>query len=175
MVSGTSSNALSLELLDELTVVPADGLGEVTNTGELAASLEADDGKSAGDNNALNLGVSGGDTLESLEAIKSLSTVSSLVGEHTTDSAPEDAGRSLVVERTTTRVSVHALAEEVAPEKLVALEGTRHVELLSADADDLLAVEKFLGNETSQATKEVTLAVNDDNLKSRRKETARDN
>jgi hypothetical protein len=68
------------------------------------------------------------------------------------------------VERTTGRVGVHALAEEVAPEELVAAERAGDVDLLGADAHDLLAVEELLGNASSQATKKVTLAINNDNL-----------
>jgi len=105
-----------------------------------------------------------GDTLESLEAVESSSTVRSLVGEHTTNSAPEHAGRSLVVEGALTGVGVHALTEEVSPEHLVAEEGTRDVKLFGADANNALTVEELLCDESSEATDEVTLAVNNNNL-----------
>lgn len=38
----------------------------------------------------------------------------------------------------------------------------RDVESLTSHDDDLLAVEQLLGNSAGQATKEVSLAVNDD-------------
>ena len=44
------------------------------------------------------------------------------------------------------------------------VKGARHVELLATDHDDALAREDLLGHDGGQATEEVTLSVNNDNL-----------
>lgn len=53
--SSTAGNTLSLELLDEVSMLPAKRLGKITNTAELAARVEAEVGEGTRDNNALNL------------------------------------------------------------------------------------------------------------------------
>lgn len=93
------------------------------------------------------------------------------MGEHTTDSAPEDTGRSLVVEGTLAGVGIHTLAEEVSPKHLVAEKRTRDVKLLSADTNDTLAVKKLLSNKSSKTTDEVALTINDNNLRQTIKKT----
>ena len=47
---------------------------------------------------------------------------------------------------------------------LVAEEAARDVELLATDNDDLLTVQSLLGNDGSETTKKMALAVNDDHL-----------
>lgn len=53
--SSTAGNALSLKLLDEVSMLPAEGLGKITNAAELAARVEAEVGEGTRNNNALNL------------------------------------------------------------------------------------------------------------------------
>ena len=162
---GTTGGALGLELLDEALVLPADGGSEVTEAAVLAVSLELEDSEGGGDDDLLDLVVGGGATLEATVVGEGKSTTGGLVGHHATDGAPEDLGGGTEVIRTTAGVGVHALAQVVSPEHLVAEEGTRDVDLLSADAHDLVAVEELLGEHTGQATEKVALAINNDDLK----------
>lgn len=47
---------------------------------------------------------------------------------------------------------------------LVPEERARHVDLLSADNDDLLSVEQLLGKDGGQTTQQVTTTIDDDDL-----------
>lgn len=68
-----------------------------------------------------------------------------------------------ILERTTTGgVETGLLAEEGLVLELGAEELAGDVEGFTSDDDNLLAVEKLLGDNAGQATEEVSLAVNDD-------------
>lgn len=101
-------------------MLPADLVGELSEVAEFTARLEGLDSQSTRDDHTLNLVVRSRDTLEDLEALESGGTTLGLVGHHTTESAPEDTGRSTVVERTrATGIGGVTLVQEVEPLELV--------------------------------------------------------
>ena len=128
-----------------------------------AARLQSQNTEGLWHNHALRPVVGRGDTLEDLQALKSGGTACGLVGDHATDGLVEDAAGGAEVEGTTAgRVVTGHLAEVGVVLQLGAEELAGHVEVLATDDNDLLAGEKLLGDDGSQATEKVALAVNDD-------------
>lgn len=155
--------AALLESGNDVLVLPADLVGETANGAELTAGLQSQDTEGLGDDHLLLLVVGRGNTLEDLETLKSGGTASSLVGDHATDGLVEDTRRGAEVEGTTaSRVVTGHLAQVGVVLELGTEELARDVEGLGADNDDLLAVEKLLGDDGGKTTKEMALAVDDD-------------
>lgn len=75
-------------------------MAQSANSAVLAAGLESEDTESLGNDDTLLLVVWGRNTLENLKSLQGGSTTGGLVGDHSTDSLVEDAGRSTEVERT---------------------------------------------------------------------------
>jgi hypothetical protein len=104
VVSSALGLALLLELGNDILVLPANFVRDTANGCVLATGLELQDTESRGDDHTLHLVIGRGDTFEKLDAVKSSSTASSLVSNHTTESLVENAGRSAEVEGTTVGV-----------------------------------------------------------------------
>lgn len=92
--------ALSLELVNNLHVVPSDFVRDALDGAVLASWLEPESTQSGGDDNLLLAVVRGRDTLEELQALQSGSTTSRLVGNHAADGLVQDARWSAEVEGT---------------------------------------------------------------------------
>jgi len=90
----------------------------------------------------------------------SLSTVS-LVWEHTTNDVLEHLGWGATVEWTTAGLGQMTLAKILHNLQLVTVEVSRDDKTLATDDNDLLAVEKGLGDHGGQATHEVLVTIND--------------
>ena len=84
---------------------------------------------------------------------------------HTTDNSPKDARRSPEVEGSPSRVGGNLLAEEGLVLELCAEEAARDVEVFSTDDDNALAIQKLLCDNGGKAPEQVSLSVNDNNLK----------
>jgi len=69
------------------------------------------------------------------------------------------------MEGSTAVVGLNTLAQEGHVLELVADEGARDLDLLSADHNNLLALEELLGHNGGQASEQMALAVNDHGLK----------
>mmetsp|Transcript_20281 Transcript_20281/g.38156 ORF Transcript_20281/g.38156 Transcript_20281/m.38156 type:complete len:288 (+) Transcript_20281:35-898(+) len=156
--------ALSLELFNEVVVTPSSERGEVAQSAELAVRLQADVLDGTGDNELLHLVERMRASLHDLQAVHGGLSLGLLVGNHTTDNPPEDAGRRTVVEGTLLRVRVHSLLQEGVVFEFVAEEGSRDVDLLTSDNNHSLSSLKLLGKCGSKATEKVPLSVNDDNF-----------
>jgi len=109
--SGGLDLPLSLELVDDVAVSPADLGGELAEVSEAAHGLQAEDAESRGDDDALDVVEGRGNTLIDFELGEREGTTGSLVGEHATDGLPEDLGGSPVVVGTTAGVGVAALVQ----------------------------------------------------------------
>jgi hypothetical protein len=148
---------------NNVLVLPANLVAESTDGAVLAAGAESEDTQSLGNDNALLLVVGGRNTLEDLESLQSSSTTGGLVGDHSADGLVEDAGGGTEVEGTTTSgVVTSHLAKVGVVLQLRTEELAGDVEGFTSHNDDLLAVKQLLSNSAGQATKKVSLAVNDD-------------
>lgn len=105
--------ALVLEASNQLVVTPAHLGREVAEAGELAAGVGAEDLQRGRDDGALGLVVRRGDALKHLQALHGGGTAARLVREHTADHTPHHARRRAVVDGTTLRVGVGALAQKL--------------------------------------------------------------
>ena len=99
---------------------PADGSGEVTEAGELAARGETEVGDGSGDNLALHLVEGVGDALVRGELLESSGTAGGLVGDHAANHAPQHAGGSAVVNGALGGVGQRALHQVVGQAQLIA-------------------------------------------------------
>lgn len=156
--------ALGLEALNNVSVLPADLSAQTSKDGVLPAGAEALGTEGRRDDNALDDGVRRRDTFEDLDAGEGSSSTGSLVGEHSTDGAPQDLGGGAEVEGASARVGVLTLVKEIVVLDTVADERSGNRDALSTDTDDLLTVQGLLGQDGSKATQNVVLAVNDDTL-----------
>merc|ERR1719217_724939 len=170
-VGGGLDLTLALQALDEVLVLPADVRGEVAQLAEAALRADAQHLEAVWDNHALLAVKWVRDALEALQAVEGRSAASGLVRDHAANGTPQDLGRRPVVQRSSLRVRVHALSAEFRVLQLVAVEGARDVYVLSAHADDPLAVQQLLGDGGSQATEEVPSAIYDNLLGERHGDT----
>lgn len=159
-VRGGAGTALVLELVDDGSVLPADFRGETTQNGVSSVGAESEGAEGVGHDEALNLVIRRGDTLEDLQAAESSHTLGSLVGEHTTDDSPEDLSGRTVVEGTVTGVGVRALAQEGQILDLVTVQGSADVDTLTTNGHNLLAGQEFLGNRGRQTAQQMSSAIN---------------
>lgn len=164
-VSLSSLLALLLKGSQHILVLPADLMRQTANSAVTTAGLETEDSQGSGDNHALGGVVGLRDALEDLQALHSSGTTGSLVGKHTTDDAEEDARGSTEMERTVGGVNDGTLTEELVVLHLGTEEGSRDVHLLSTNNDDTLTVKDLLGDDGSKTAEQVTLTINNDNLK----------
>lgn len=104
MISLAFIFALGLKLGKDVLVLPADFVGETAKGAETTAGLQTKDAKSGGDDHALHAIPWLGDALKDLETLHGGGTTSSLVGQHSTDGAEEDAGGGTEMVRSMSRV-----------------------------------------------------------------------
>jgi hypothetical protein len=165
VVSGALSLSSLLQSSNDVLVLPANLVGQTTDSAELAAGLKTENTESLGNDDLLGLVVGRGDTLEDLKALESGGTTGSLVGDHATDGLVEDSGRSTEVEGTTAGGVVSGDLSEVGVVlELRAEELAGDVEGLTADNNDLLTAQKLLGDNRGESAKEMALAIDDNNL-----------
>ena len=165
VVGGTLGLSSLLQTGNDILVLPANLVGQTTDSAELAAGLESENAESLGNDDLLGLVVGRGDTLEDLEALESSSTTGGLVGDHATDSLVEDSGGSAEVEGTTAGgVVTGDLSEVGVVLELRTEELSRDVEGLTANNNDLLTAKELLGDNGGESAKEMALAIDDDNL-----------
>mmetsp|Transcript_9588 Transcript_9588/g.18798 ORF Transcript_9588/g.18798 Transcript_9588/m.18798 type:complete len:269 (-) Transcript_9588:8-814(-) len=156
--------ALSLELFNKVIVTPSSQRGKVSQSAELAVRLQADVLDGTGNDKLLHLIERMRAPLHNLQAVHGGLTLGLLVGNHTTNDPPEDAGRRTVVERSLLRVRVHSLLEESVVFEFVAEERSGNVNLFTSDNNHSLSSLKLLSKGGSKATEEVPFSVNDDNF-----------
>lgn len=148
---------------NNILVFPSNLVAQTSNGAVLAAGLQSEDTESLWDNHLLLLVVRRRNALEDLETLHGGSTAGSLVRNHAANGLVENAGRSTEMEGATTgRIVTGHLAEVGVVFELRAEELARDVEGFAADNNDLLAIEKLLGDSAGETAKQVTFAVNDD-------------
>jgi hypothetical protein len=118
--SGGANLSLSLQLFNNVAVLPANFGAEILESGELATRGESDDAESIRDNHTLNLVKRRRAAVQNLQSVQGELTANGLVGQHSANGSPKEHGRSSEVNRTPLRVGVHALLEEVHEFVLVA-------------------------------------------------------
>jgi len=164
VVSLGSDLSLLLQSADNVVVLPAELLAQTSDGAVLPSWLQPQDSQSLRNNHALLGVVWGRNTLEDLEPLKSSLATGSLVGNHTTDGLVENPGGGTEVEGTVSLVETGSLAEVCMILQLSTEEFAGNVQRLAADNDDLLAVQKLLGDGRSQTTKEMSFTINDDDF-----------
>jgi len=100
-------------------VLPAKLRSKLAEVGVRAGAGELDYAESFGDDEALDLVIGRGDSLEGLQASLGLGGAAVLLGEHTADNAGEPLGRSTLVDGATLGVGVGSLAQELDELELV--------------------------------------------------------
>jgi len=147
MEDSTMDLTFLFESLNELAVAPSDLGSKISKTAEFASRSQTKVGQSSGDNLTLNLVVRVRHTFKDLEAVHSKSSSLGLVGNHSSDGSPEDAGGGTIVKGSSSRICVHALLKEGEVFELVAEERTRDVDLLASHTNHFLTKQKLLGNQ----------------------------
>merc|ERR1719352_2078302 len=94
------------------------------------------------------------------QSVKCCSTSGRLVRHHTTNGAPKDLGWGLVMQRAMFGVGVHPLPPELGKLELVPEQGAGNVDVLRANADDSLSIEKLLSHGGCQTAEEVAATIN---------------
>ena len=156
--------AVLFELLDKALLGPASDNSEVAEAAVFTVRLQSEHLEGFGNNDALLVVVGEGNTLEDLQATESGGALGGLVGQHSTDHLPEDAGGSFPVFEAAARVGVNAVVHGLLTSELVAEEGAGNVNSLRADHNDALATDELLGNNTGKAAHEVAATINDNFL-----------
>jgi len=150
-----------LETLDERLVVPAKRGRDITELAELAVGLQADVLQGSGDDETLLQVERIRDALDGGQVVHGLSALGGLVRDHTADGAHDHLGWGTLMKGTFLGVGGGPDVLEGLPLELVAVQGTRDVDVLAANQSDLLAIDELLSNNGGQAAKQVALAVND--------------
>merc|ERR1719440_2738414 len=156
--------ALLLETRDDARRLPAEVRRELPEAAVLPVVLQAEALQRCRNYHALLLVVRARNTVEGLQAVQGQRTAGGLVREHAAESAPEDLARRPVVDVALGVIRREALALKVRVLQLIAVQRSRHVDLLRPNTHNLLAVQDLLGDHGAQPAKQVALAVNDDLL-----------
>lgn len=142
-----------LELGNELGLVPSNGSGEGSEGGELPGVLEADDSEGVGHADTLLLGEGVGDSLVDSESGQGGGASGGLVGHHTAKRSPEHLGGGLVMPGTSSPgVGVTLDVSELGVDLLVSGEGATKNDIFGTHDHDILAVQQFLGDESSESS-----------------------
>merc|ERR1719440_2222057 len=153
--------ALLLEARDDARRLPAEFRRELPEAPVLPVVLQAQALQRRRNYHALLLVVRARNTVERLQAVQGQRTAGGLVREHPADSAPEDLARRPVVDVALGVIRRKALALKVRVLQLVAVQRAGHVDRLTPDANDLLAVQNLLRDHGAQAAKQMAFAIDD--------------
>jgi hypothetical protein len=148
---GGSLLSLGGELLNELLALPTGVLGHITEDAESSLGLQFQRLEGLRDDHLLLPVIGRWDTVVNSESLESSLTSGSLVGEHTTDSSPENHRRSGVVKRTPLWISSGSLVAELLVLQLISVKRARNVDSLTSDDGDVLTVEDLLCNNRGEA------------------------
>jgi len=162
VVSFRADLALLLKSADNLSVVPAELGRQPANSAVLPPGLQPQHPQSLRNNHPLLGVVWRRDALKDFETVHGSFTTGGLVGNHPAHSLIEDTRRGTEVERSMGLVEAGGLAEVGMVLQFVAEELAGDVEGLASHNNNLLTVEKLLGYRGGQATKEMSLAIDND-------------
>lgn len=163
VVGGRLDLSSFFEAGDDILVFPADLVGETADGAELSAWLQSEDTEGLWDDDSLVTVVWWRNALKDLQALQGGLATGRLVGDHTTDGLVEDTGWGAEVERTLGLVVSGCLSEVGVVLELVAEELARDVESLTSHNNNVLAVQDLLGHSGGKTSKEMALAVDNNN------------
>ena len=153
--------SLGFEIGDDAFLGPAGDSGELTESAEVSAGLQAEGSESIRDDHSLLLIIGERNTLEDLQLAESGGASWQLVGEHASEGLPENTGGSFPVLGSAAWVGVDALLHNVLSNDVVSLERARLEDLFASDDGDALTAEQFLSDDTGKTALKVTSSVND--------------
>jgi hypothetical protein len=130
-----------------------------------AARLKPEDLKGRGDNHPLLLVVRRWNTFEGLEPLQGELTLLGLVWDHSTHCAPKDLSRSTEMERSTKGFDVATKSQKLQVLQLVTVKVSAHVDTLTPDDDNLVAIEDELSDDRGQTAHQVATAIDHNRLK----------
>ena len=136
-------------------------MGESAEDAEFAVRLKSENAESGRNDVPLSLVVRSRDSFVGAVALHRVLSASELVGQHAADGFVQDSGGSPVVEGSPLGVDQATLAKVIHVLELVAVEASGNVNSLAPDDDDSLPLEKRLGNDGGEASKEMTAAIDD--------------
>ncbi|KAH3658858.1 hypothetical protein OGATHE_006584 [Ogataea polymorpha] len=164
VVLSRSDLTLLFQSIDDGLVFPSNRGRKLAQSGVLSAWLQSQNSQGLRNNNSLLLVVWRWNTFKHLQSLQSSLTSGGLVGDHTSDSLVQNSGWGSEMERSSVGVESSSLSQVVVVLQFVSEEFTRDVESLTSHNDNLLAVEKLLGNSGGQSSQQVSFSVNDNNL-----------
>ena len=153
--------SLGFEIGDDAFLGPAGDSGELTESAEVSAGLQAEGSESIRDDHSLLLIIGERNTLEDLQLAESGGASWQLVGEHASEGLPENTGGSFPVLGSAAWVGVDALLHNVLSNDLVSLERAGLKDGFAADNSDALTREKLLGNDAGETAFKMASSVND--------------
>ena len=107
-----SGEAFRFELAKDGLVLPADFVRQAADSRELTTGFEAKDAKGSGNDHTALMVVRLRTSFEDLQPLQGSGASRSLMRQHSSDGAPENAGWGTEVEGTTARVRRNLLAQE---------------------------------------------------------------
>jgi hypothetical protein len=130
------------EFLDQLSLVPSDGLAELSKKTELSSEFESHNFEGLWNVSFLNVGIRIWASLEDLKSLKSSFSSWGLMRKHSSDSSPEEFGRSL--EMVWSTLSWVAIGDLILPFEIFnssVVEESTEDDLFSSNNNDLLSAE----------------------------------
>merc|ERR1712126_210652 len=164
IVDGGFDLTLGLQRRDDVLVFPSDLVSESSEDAEFAVRLESEDAQSRGNDVPLSLVVRSRNSLVGAVTFHRVLTTGQLVGQHSADGLVKDSGRCPVMEGSSFGVDQTPFAKVFLVFELVAVKATRNVDAFAPDSDDSLSLEKRLGDDGGETTKEMTAAIDDQRL-----------
>jgi len=149
-----------LKRVDNALLGPTALSSEITKRAELSVWLQSEYFESLGNNNSLFVVVGEGNTFEYLESLKTCSTSGGLVRKHSTGGFPKESWGSLVVNSVTTGVRIVSFVGDFLSLKDISKEWTWNVDLITANNDDTLSIEKFFSDNTGKTTEHMATTIN---------------
>jgi len=165
--------SLLLELLHHFLILPANLVRETTKRAVLSARFQADDAHRVRRHFSLLMIVRRWNALENLQIVQRARSTLTLVRNHASNGAPEDATRSAKVERSTRRIHVAAFAQKSQIFQLIAIETARDVDILATNHNNSLTLQDRLGNHRRKTAKQMTFRVDHNRFCAHRRHVGR--
>lgn len=138
---------LSFQIVDYVTVLPTNFMGDSTNFTVLPVWAQAKLSHGDGDTQALLPIVRWRNAFVDLQTLQSVVSSFGFMGHHTTDGFPQHTAWSTEMEWTTSRVDITPFAQISEELYLVPEEMSRQLQILTADNHYLASVQNLLGND----------------------------
>jgi len=158
--------SLFFETIYNISAMPTDFMAEPLDSAIFATGFQSEYTKSLRYNEFLLSVVRRRDTFEELDAFKGSCTAGGLVGHHAADCFVENSRRCTEMERPALLgVDEMLFVQECMISELESEKLSRHIDEFAADNYNFLAIQRLFGNDGSEATEEVSFAINDNGLR----------